>query len=284
MNERVPWKANLIIRPVRDIYDPETEISPMPFQGEQEVDPIKLEIPNPNSIIMPGTLYKAPEPAQDNPVLIFSHGNAMSQTSVDFVGCQKYLGAGISVCGFDFGGCGNAKEELITMGYREKDELSCVIDYLKKNYGFGKIILYGLSMGAFTTVLTMSERNDICCGIIDSAYTSVSEILKYWLGSDDAYLYEDTRKYIQERAGFDIEQVDAVRVAPKITAPVLFMGGKRDKVVPMEMGKRLFDAVSSDVKVWCEFPGTHVCFRGQNADDSVRTFLKSVTGIEILDI
>ena len=189
-----------------------------------------------------------------------------------------FVESGISVCVFDFGGCGMAREEFITMGYREKDELGCVIDFLKNTYGFKQIILYGLSMGAFTTALVMSERDDITCGIIDAAYSSVGDFLKRFVSQTE---YQDVREYIQEKMGFDIEKVDAVEAAKNITAPVLFLSGKNDRVCPLAMGRKIFEACSSTDKHWAEFKCGHAWPRGYEIAEIVRTFIGEKTVVQI---
>lgn len=266
--------AKIIIRPPRSEYRDE-DFTDIEVNGKGTG--IKISVANPNKVEMPGTLFMAPTPAPGNPVLIFSHGNAMNQyDSLDFMDFTVFVESGISVCVFDFGGCGMAKEEFITMGYREKDELGCVIDFLKSTYGFNQIILYGLSMGGFTTTLTMSERSDVTCGIVDCAYSSVGDFLKQRTAK-----YQAAREYIQEKMGFDIETVDAVEASKKITAPVLFIGGKNDRVCPMEMGKKIFEACSSPDKHWLEFPGGHVTPRGLNATDTIYKFIEERIGVQI---
>jgi alpha/beta superfamily hydrolase len=60
---------------------------------------------------------------------------------------MEYLGklirSGLGLCTFDFGGCGNAEGEYISMGYFEQQEVSQVIEYLKSLERVGPLCLWG---------------------------------------------------------------------------------------------------------------------------------------------
>jgi hypothetical protein len=72
----------------------------------------------------------------------------MDQTAAfSFVPSDELIKSGISFCTFDFAGCGKGTAPILTMGYREKDEMSAVIDHLRTVYKFEKVCLWGLSMG-----------------------------------------------------------------------------------------------------------------------------------------
>ena len=65
----------------------------------------------------------------------------------------KILLPKISVCVFDFIGSGYSEGEYITLGQKEARDTLSVIEYLKKNYDIDKIVLWGRSMGAVTSIL-----------------------------------------------------------------------------------------------------------------------------------
>jgi hypothetical protein len=54
---------------------------------------------------------------------------------------------------FDFAGCGKGSAEYITLGYREKDDVKVVVDYLTKIEKIDSIILWGRSMCDATAYL-----------------------------------------------------------------------------------------------------------------------------------
>ncbi len=79
---------------------------------------------------------------------------------------------GISLCSFDFSGCGQSEGDYISLGWFEKEDVSCVIKYLRENKKtIDKIGLWGRSMGAVTSIMTI-KSGEIDCVVADSAFYS----------------------------------------------------------------------------------------------------------------
>ena len=261
-----------IIRPYRSTYSENQLPKEIQLEDGTTCPRESIVVLSPNGKKMPGSLIRPKEPAPTSPILIYSHGNAMDQTAgMGWFDVPAVLSHGIAFCSFDFAGCGNGEEELITMGIREKDELGCVIDHLKANYGFQTVILWGLSMGGATTILTASERDDIAVAVIDSAYASLYSFLR-----TDPETYEEVRKEVQERAGVDINNCDCVKAVSKIRIPICFMVGSNDRVVPMSNGESLFEACQSPQKQLFTFNGPHVGYRGTAMEDSLAFVLEAL--------
>lgn len=258
-----------ITRPARNEYDRSDLIDVFPVGDAKSVreDVIVL---NPNGKKMFGSLYRAPNPSPSNPVLIFSHGNGQNQLfGPMMMPWDRVLAAGISFFSFDFAGCGNGEEPLITMGIREKDELGCVIDHLK-TLGFQTIALWGLSMGGFTTILTTSEREDVTVAVVDSAYQSIPQFLKFHMSPDVfGKEYQSIRERVQQEGGFDIEQCDGLKAVATIKIPVCFLASRADRVVDFKQGRKLFEACPSTKKQFIEFYDGHVDFRGEAYEKAV---------------
>jgi pimeloyl-ACP methyl ester carboxylesterase len=108
------------------------------------------------------------------PVFIFLHGNASSKLEGEnYAG--TYLPLGINVLSFDFNGCGNSDGDLITFGWKEKEDLQTVVNYLESLGNVSKIGIFGRSMGAATAILYCDIiGNDLVkCLVLDSGYSSV---------------------------------------------------------------------------------------------------------------
>jgi pimeloyl-ACP methyl ester carboxylesterase len=265
-----------ILRPMRSSYDESSVPETLGEESEIRREPFVVKTPAGHE--MPASLYRSAHPAPGNPVVIFSHGNAMDQTAAfGFVPADGLVQMGIAFCAFDFAGCGKGTAPQITMGFREKAELSAVVDHLRREFGFEKIVLWGLSMGAFTTVLTLAERTDIAGGICDAPLDSLPSWVRKLLGGEDRY--SEVREIIQNEAGFDIEDADGVKVGARVKTPVLFLQGIRDVVVLPEMSKRLFEAVGSEDKQYLTFGGGHVNFRPAAISTAEFEFIRRVLGI-----
>jgi pimeloyl-ACP methyl ester carboxylesterase len=213
--------ASIILRPPINDYEDSELLSEVSFDNDsttQSVPRVPFLVKSREGYDMPASLYRVEHPAPGNPVLIFSHGNGQNQRGAFWImPVDDYLKLGISVCLFDFAGCGKGNAPLITMGFREKGELGSVVDYMKSNFGFQKVILWGFSMGAFTTFLTLAERSDISVAVCDATLDTVGNFLRRFTNSKE---YDDTREEILQKGGFDIELVDAVAVATRVTTPV----------------------------------------------------------------
>ncbi|OHT14138.1 Clan SC, family S9, unassigned serine peptidase [Tritrichomonas foetus] len=270
--------SNIIIRPMRANYSSGSLMKQLRAKNSEATTLREsFEVKNKNGITIEGSIFRAVNPVEGNPIVIYSHGNAGNQTEFIFSYLYYYPFHGISICGFDFSGCGNNKEEYITMGNREPDDLNCVIDHMK-SLGFGKICLYGRSMGAFTTTIVMSERSDILCGVLDSPYATLKRFLLYNIHQNEE-LYQKIRECIQTKVGYDIETVTAVDKANKITIPVLTFAGKDDTIVDPADGEEIYQQISSEKKEYVSFEGDHNSFRPQEVQKKVINFICENLGI-----
>jgi len=86
---------------------------------------------------------------------------------------EKLLPMGLSVFSFDFAGCGMSEGESISLGYFEKDDIACVVSFLRKIPKMGKIGLWGRSMGAVSCLGYARGDHDLFCLILDSAFTNL---------------------------------------------------------------------------------------------------------------
>jgi alpha-beta hydrolase superfamily lysophospholipase len=118
--------------------------------------------------------------------------------------------------------------------------------------------------------MTLAERSDISAAIVDSTYSSIGRVLRSWVG--DEAVYQGARENIQEEAGFDIEELDALAVAPNVMTPVCFVQAMNDQVVVPEC-KKFFDAVGSPKKEYLPFSGGHVSYRPESVTEAVFQFI-----------
>jgi pimeloyl-ACP methyl ester carboxylesterase len=271
----------MIVRPPRSEYE-DSQVPESLTGGEDGNGPkaprTAFIVKSPEGYDIPGSFYEAENAAPGKPTIIFSHGNAMDQTATfGFLPAETYVALGISICAFDFAGCGRGTSPIITMGFREKGEIGAVIDHLKAKFGVSRIILWGLSMGAFSTFLALAQRTDVTVAVCDSTYDSIAGFMKFHYPRSAA-AYAEARQKIQEQANFDVETVDAVAVAPQVTTPVIFLHGVNDKVVDQSMSKRVFDAVPGK-KQYVTFRGHHTSFRPTSAYDEVEKFIRAELGL-----
>lgn len=91
------------------------------------------------------------------PCLIYCHSQGGCRIEGQFL--QEYcIENGIGLCLFDFAGCGKSTGEFVTLGWKETDDLSQLIDILTRDYAASQIALWGRSMGAVTSIM-FGERS-----------------------------------------------------------------------------------------------------------------------------
>ena len=149
----------------------------------------------------------------------------------------------------------HAPSEGKYIGFGVLDRLDCLdwTKYLVDRYGKDiKIMLHGISMGS-ATVLSVSGEKELPSqveGIVaDCGYTSAWEILSYQL----KYKYHVPVKpflFLAERicerkAGFHFHEYTPVSQVKKANVPILFIHGKKDRMVPTSMVYELYEACAS---------------------------------------
>jgi pimeloyl-ACP methyl ester carboxylesterase len=105
-------------------------------------------------------------------MVVYLHGNASARVEV-LPQLSFLLASGIwGVCSIDFTGSGHSDGDYVSLGYYERYDLECVLQYLQQTYGTGnnaadadadtsselEIVLWGRSMGASTALMHASEK------------------------------------------------------------------------------------------------------------------------------
>jgi pimeloyl-ACP methyl ester carboxylesterase len=83
------------------------------------------------------------------------------------------------VCLFDFRGSGLSAGDYVTYGWREKEDVGAVLEYLGNEFGYEGFVLWGRSMGAATALMYSRNpgRHRILLTIADSSYYDLKQLL-----------------------------------------------------------------------------------------------------------
>ena len=86
---------------------------------------------------------------------------------------------GMDLLSFDFSGCGNSEGQWVTLGWKEKDDLHAVLQWLKDQGRTSKVALFGRSMGAATILLHdyTACPVEIASIVCDSAFSDFESIV-----------------------------------------------------------------------------------------------------------
>ena len=176
---------------------------------------------------------------------------------------------------------GQSEGRYITFGAKERYDCAEWITELNRRFGAETpIFLDGISMGC-TTVLAATglELPANVRGVIaDCGFTSpareIAHFTKDWLRAPKFPIYYLVALAARVRAGFSLKAFDTEKILEKCNIPVLFVHGTADKLVPVEMTKRNFEA--------CAAPKRLVLVEGADHGESY-LIDKDQCGAELID-
>ncbi len=173
--------------------------------------------------------------------LLFFHGNAGNlYDRLDNV--ALLVAAGFNVLIMDYRGYGKSEGEPSERALY--DDGLTAYRYLIEERGAdpSRLVLFGRSLGS-TVAIELGTQYPSGAVVAESAFTSAFELgrLHYvWL---PAMLLR-----------FMTHQFDSLAKVPNLRAPVLYIHGDADTIVPVQMGRRLYEA-SPEPKEWYEIRG-----------------------------
>ena len=201
-------------------YFPSTERIAPAQAGLANVEEIVLETPDGERLI---AWYASAQ--EGKPTLLYFHGNGAGLIDrADRLGKYQALGYGFFIAAYRSfaGSSGRPSEEALIADSR------LAYDYLlKQNIKPENIVVFGESLGSsMATQLAASVK--VGAVVLESAFTSAANVgaLRYPFLPVN-YLMKD--------------QYRSDQYIGKVTVPVLVVHGGKDRVVPLEMGREMFE-------------------------------------------
>jgi predicted MFS family arabinose efflux permease/fermentation-respiration switch protein FrsA (DUF1100 family) len=145
--------------------------------------------------------------------------------------------AGYGVLLYDLRRHGASPAEFSTIGYDERHDVAAAYKFVREREPEKRIALLGVSMGAAATLLAASEIQDekLLCIVAESSFLSFSDTARHHvrlLGLPTFPFATLLIKFTSWRLNFAAEDYDLVRALGKISRPVLFIGGTKDRRMP----------------------------------------------------
>ena len=276
------WKA--LIRPNRDIYKKE-DLGPMKFEiNDKCYKRTDLELINKKSQKIMCSFWEPFDEERESPLLpcvIYLHGNSSSR-------CEAYqdisylLNRNITVFAFDFCGCGQSDGEYISLGYYEKKDVHCVVEYLLKSKKVSKIGLWGRSMGAVTAIMYANEHPSLIDAmVLDSGFYSLKILINELIFSKiklPKFIFDKllnmVKETVKEKAHFDLDTIEPYIFAKNCLVPAFFCHGSEDDFVLPHHSQDLFNEYKGKDK-YIEFAkGGHNSSRPRKLIINICNFLK----------
>ncbi len=181
-------------------------------------------------------------PAKDNyPTIIYFHGNAGNlMHRANFFSLLR--DAGFGVLAIDYRGYGKSEGNPSEAGFYLDGRAA--MDYATKTLRIpeSRIIIYGESIGTGVAVQMATERK-IAALVLQSPFTSMAA------PASNQYPFLPVNLLLKDR-------FDSINKIADIHVPILFFHGEKDALVPINLGKELFDK-ANEPKQHVYFPEVH---------------------------
>ena len=185
------------------------------------------------------------------PVLVLHGLGASKAHMIDyFLFAQK---EGYPVMAIDFRGHGASDPSLTSIGFYESRDVISAIRFLRAE-GAGDPVLWGTSMGAVSALLA-AERDGAVAGVIadapfDTYRNTIRHHAKLMYGITEFPLLFLAYPMIESRANFRMDEVDSLRAARGIHAPLLVLAGEKDGRMDPAMVRTIYEAGAGPKEFW----------------------------------
>lgn len=165
---------------------------------------------------------------------------------------KAFYEKGFNVLLVDLRGHGESEGDYIGMGWDDRKDIVGWIESIVAKDSDSEIILYGVSMGGATVMMTSGEElpANVKAIIEDCGYTSAWNEFSYQLNRifelPEFPILNVANIVANIRAGYDLKEASALDQVAKSKTPILFIHGTADTFVPYEMVYELYNAAGSD--------------------------------------
>lgn len=169
-------------------------------------------------------------------------------------------GAGWNALLFDQRHHGESGGTSTTFGAREKEDVEAAVR-LARGRSPGPVVLWGVSLGAASSMLAAAEDPQVAGVICDSSYRSLDDTVRHhlrlfrswrwWLNLVPVWPVADEAIYwMGRRGGFDPASVDVKAAAARLGGrPALFVANSEDRRMPKEIAFDLQAAAGAGAEV-----------------------------------
>lgn len=181
---------------------------------------------------------------------------------------------------------GNSEGSCIGLGWLDRKDLLCWLEFLQRHYPENKTVVFGLSMGATATCCLAGEKlpDNVVALISDCAFANANNQLDWGMkkikvcrGLIKSHLYSFVKRFYD----FDIMQADAVKQVKNSQTPILYVHANKDEIVPVENVYHLYEATPQNLreKFVVEDCGHCLCYSkaGIIYEEKIFDFLKRRT-------
>ncbi|MBI4963269.1 MAG: alpha/beta hydrolase [Desulfomonile tiedjei] len=204
-------------------------------------------------------------PSEENsPLMLFCHGNAGNVSHrVDNI--RRLHDIGISVFIFDYRGYGQSSGRITEAGFYLDAEAAYREARKYVNRGHLKLVIFGRSLGGIAAVHLGAQHNAPGL-ILESTFTHMAAMAAVH------FPLPVPGKLLQNR-------LNALEKIPRVKASILFFHGDLDTIVPIDLGRELFNAATASKEFVTIAGAGHndtYFVGGREYFDKIRSFIESL--------
>jgi len=210
----------------------------MYFPDPQRVSPASFNLPGvkeriidaPDGARLISWFAKA---APGQPTILYFHGNAGNLAS-RAERIRRYVSRGYGVLFMSYrgySGSTGSPSERNNVADAQLAYNALIADGIASD----QIFVYGESLGSGVAV-QLAAANEIAGLVLDAPYTSIVDVAAL------EYPYLPVRPFVFDR-------YETVRYLPGVTAPLLILHGEADRVIPVEMGRAVYNAANAPKEI-----------------------------------
>ena len=141
-----------------------------------------------------------------------------------------------------------------------KDAKAAKLWLNQKNISDEQIILYGESLGT-AIAIDLATENNFAGIILESPFTSMTELAKKY------YPYLPVNLILKDK-------FDTLKKLKSVEAPILIMHGKKDKIVPFNMGLRIYESANNPKFNYFNGNDDHMMDFNEDMINTLKNFIK----------
>ncbi len=182
--------------------------------------------------------------------VIIVHGY-QSEAKYVYQNGKEFYERGYNVLIVECRGHGQSEGDYIGMGWHDRLDVKKWIEYVVEHYPSSKIVLYGVSMGAATVMMTTGEKlpSNVVCAVEDCGYSNLygvfADQIKKLYHLPPISVLAGVNCVMKAKAGYSIYDVDSTKQLRKSKTPTLFIHGQDDDFVPFTMVFENYNACSA---------------------------------------
>jgi uncharacterized protein len=183
------------------------------------------------------------QPRNDAPVLLYLHGSRWDVRSSAHR-MRRLHALGFAVLGIDYRGFGQSTPELPSEDSAHDDALAAW-QWLAARHPKAQRFVFGHSLGGAIAVRLASEVTDDAGVIVEGTFTSIPDVV-----STMRWGWLPVSALITQR-------FDSASRVERIGVPLLVVHGSGDRLIPSELGRRLFERARDPKRFVLVEGGTH---------------------------